>query len=56
MTVSPEIWKFIVVLIPMIAVTLALVIAFQSIWARDKHVKRLDAKGEEEGVPVGAQA
>ncbi|PNP54870.1 hypothetical protein THARTR1_04559 [Trichoderma harzianum] len=56
MAVSPELWKFIVVLIPMVAVTLALVIAFQIIWSRDNHIKRLDVKGEEAGVLTGAQA
>ncbi|KAL6699861.1 hypothetical protein J3F84DRAFT_361897 [Trichoderma pleuroticola] len=55
MAVSPELWKFIVVLIPMVAVTLALVIAFQIIWSRDKHVKRFDVKGEESVVLAGAQ-
>ncbi|EHK43559.1 hypothetical protein TRIATDRAFT_320809 [Trichoderma atroviride IMI 206040] len=54
MAVSPELWKFIVVLIPMIAVTLALVLAFQSIWARDKHMNRLDEGREEAGVLAGA--
>lgn len=54
MAVSPELWKFIVVLIPMVAVTLALVMAFQSIWARDKYARRHDVKNDEAGVSAGA--
>ena len=37
--VSSEFWKFIVVMIPMVAVTLALVVVLQAVWTRKYHNK-----------------
>ncbi|KAK5994096.1 hypothetical protein PT974_07536 [Cladobotryum mycophilum] len=53
MAMSPEFWKFIVLLIPMIAVTFVLVFVFQMIWARKRHEAEESIKMEEAGDIVG---
>ena len=47
--VSSEFWKFVVIMIPMIVVTLGLVIVLQAVWTR-KHQVELNEIMEKKGM------
>ena len=50
---SREFWKYIVILIPMMAVTFAIVLGLQAVWTKrhDNHRKELEKKATDRGLP-----